>query len=442
MDGADAVVAAPTPASAASPPSRAGSGGASGRPEQAGGAEEGRRAKGRRAQEGRRLEARGKGQGQTREESGQEGSQEEASQEEGAEEGRQEGDEEAGPESGEEGQAGPEGGQESAQEGCQEGEEEGPLKPDLIEGASRGSGAPLLMLLPMTTAALEKLTGFFDRRNTRQAWVARRIQGHGFGSDDVLRDQLVRSALGLLAADGPAGDPLRTVATIETLVDLGAPADRLVGGLDSLLRTADKPGAFGEGCTAARHAHRVCEHFLGGFFAVAAPTQRVAPAALPNGRVHRVESQARFAMSCWILQVVIRAGRIGEPTVQRHLDSFVHLLPEWEAWGDFLVPDLAFSAMGALGVAPERWRPTLEALVRMAGNQQLADGTWPRVDFFNALCGLSRVDHPLVDSIFERALPGLLQRQRDDGSFGNVAADDRGLIALRVLRRLQGLAPA
>ena len=288
-----------------------------------------------------------------------------------------------------------------------------------------------------TTTPLEKLTGYFDRRNTRQGWLARRIQERPFDSDAMLRDQLIRSAWGAL---GPASaDPLRTVALVEALVDLEAPADRVARGVVSLLGTAGRPGAFGEGCTAARHAHRVCEHFLGGFFAVAASTARVAPASLPNGRVYRVESQARFAMSCWILQVLIRAGQLGEQSIQRHLDSFLHLLPEWEQWDDFLIPDLAFSALGALGVATERWRPTLDTLIRLVADQQLADGTWPRVDFFNALDGLARVHHPLVTPMLDRALPGLLQRQREDGSFGNLAAEDRGLVALRVLRRLEGL---
>lgn len=288
----------------------------------------------------------------------------------------------------------------------------------------------------MIAPALDRLAGFFGRRNTRQAWVARTLTGSTFGSDASLREQLVRSAAASLVSPAVAGSPVRTVAVVEELIDLGADHVALAPGLDRLLQLTGGPGAFGEGCTAARHAHRVCEHFLGGFFAVAAPTLRAAPAALPNGRVYRVESQARFALSCWMLEVVLRGGRVADPAVQRHLDSFQHLVAEWEAWTDFLVPDLAFSALGALAAAPERWQPTLESVVRIVANHQLPDGTWPRVDFFNALAGLARVGHPLTPAILERALPGLLQRQRDDGSFGNVAPDDRALIGLRILLRL------
>jgi hypothetical protein len=226
---------------------------------------------------------------------------------------------------------------------------------------------------------------------------------------------------------------------LEALVDLdGATGPVAVTLLDRMVGLSGQPGAFGEGCTSARHSHRVCEHFLRGFFAVASASQRVAPATLPNGRVYRVESQARFALSCWMLTVAIRAGRSGDRGVHRHLDSFDHLVGEWESWGDFLIPDLAFSAIGALAVAPERWTSTLESLVRVAAHHQLADGTWPRVDFFTALDGLSRVELPAAKPILERALPSLVQRQREDGSFGNVAIDERGLIALRLLRKVAG----
>jgi len=266
--------------------------------------------------------------------------------------------------------------------------------------------------------------------------VARRSFGRAFVSDAVLREQLIGSVAATVRPDGKASDFSATALAVLDLVDLEAPAARIQPPLDWLMAQANRPGAFGEGCTAARHAHRVCEHFVGGFFSPAPPSQRAAPVSMPNGKVYRVESQARFAASCLALTGALRAGRTHEPAVQRHLDSFTNLQLEWQSWGEFLVPDLAFNAIAALSAAPERWRPTLEGLVRLAGNQQLPDGTWPKADFFNALDGLCRVDHPLVGPILVRALPGLLQRQRDDGSFGNVAADERALIGLRVLERV------
>ena len=272
--------------------------------------------------------------------------------------------------------------------------------------------------------------------------MARRSFGRAFDSDAVLREQLIGSVVATIRPDGRATDFSATALALLDLIDLETPPARLRAPLDWLVAQANGPGAFGEGCTAARHTHRVCEHFVGGFFSPAPPSQRAAPASLPNGKVYRVESQARFAVSCLALSAVLRGGRAHEPAVQRHLDSFANMQQEWETWGEFLVPDLAFNAIAALGAAPERWRPTLEAMVRLVGNQQLRDGTWPKVDFFNALDGLCRVNHPLVGPILQQALPGLLQRQRDDGSFGNVAADERALIGLRVLERVKSPLPA
>lgn len=252
----------------------------------------------------------------------------------------------------------------------------------------------------------------------------------------MLRDQLIGSIAAGIRPDGKAADFPATALAVLDLVDLDAPPSQLDPPLSWIMEQANRPGWFGEGCTAARHAHRVCEHFVSGFFSPAPPSERAAPASMPNGKVYRVESQARFAVSCLALTAVLRGGRAHEPAAQRHLDSFSNLQLEWDTWGEFLVPDLAFNALAALAAAPERWRPTLESMVRLIGNQQLRDGTWPKADFFNALDGLCRVDHLLVGPILDQALPGLLQRQRDDGSFGNVAADERSLIGLRVLERV------
>ena len=285
-------------------------------------------------------------------------------------------------------------------------------------------------------SAFDRLAEFLERRPSRHGWVARRGLGHSFPSDEVLRDQLVGRAQSQLWPDGGGADTATVVAALADLNGLEGPAALRDKSLDWLLALVGRPGAFGEGCTAARHAHRVCEHFLGGFFAVAPPAQRAAPATMPNGKIYRIESQARFATSVWALEVAVEGGRSHDPSIQKHLDSFAHLVIEWDRWDEFLVPDLAFNAIGALSVAPERWRPVLESLVRIVAHHQSADGTWPRVDFFNALAGLARVEHPMTIPMLERALPGLLQRQRDDGSFGNVAPDERALIGFRVLRRL------
>ena len=78
--------------------------------------------------------------------------------------------------------------------------------------------------------------------------------------------------------------------------------------LDWMLDLQDRPGAFHYGCDRIRHARRLCQHYIAGFFAPAPPTQRLAPVTLPIGKVYRVEVAARFAISCLALRAALRAG--------------------------------------------------------------------------------------------------------------------------------------
>ena len=283
---------------------------------------------------------------------------------------------------------------------------------------------------------LDRLGRFFERRSTVPGWVARRRLDAAAPDDQLLHRQLVSVIEGRARPDGSIGGAaVPTIDAVTNLLHLGEIGS--VGPhLDWILGLANRPGAFGLGCTAARHPHRLCEHFLGGFFSPAPPTERAAPVAVPNGKVFRTESHARFAVSCLALAALVRGGRVQEPPVERHLDSFGYLLEEWDRWDEHLPPDLAFSALGALGPAPERWRPVTLGLVQVVGQHQLKDGTWPRVDFFHALAGLVAVPDAATLPLLARALPGLLNRQRDDGSFGSVAADERALIGLEVLLRV------
>jgi hypothetical protein len=283
---------------------------------------------------------------------------------------------------------------------------------------------------------IDRLHRFFERRSSVSGWVARRRLDAVAPDDELLHRQLVSVIEGRARPDGSIGGA--AVPTIHAVTDLLQLGERESAGpyLDWLLGLANRPGAFGLGCTAARHPHRLCEHFLSGFFSPAPPTERAAPLTVPNGKAFRAESHARFAISCLALAVLVRAGRVHEPPVERHLDSFGYLLEEWDRWADHLPPDLAFSALGALGPAPERWRPITLALVQVVAKHQLKDGTWPRVDFFHALDGLVAVPADAVVPVLARTVPALLTRQRDDGSFGSVAADQRARIGLDVLLRI------
>jgi hypothetical protein len=285
-------------------------------------------------------------------------------------------------------------------------------------------------------APLARVADFFAGRSTLQGIVARRILGRPAPTDPRLHRQLLSITESRIRPDGSVdGSLLATARAIEDLVALGETGPSLGRMLDWVAAQAGRPGAFGEGCTAARHPHRLCEHFLGGFFAAAAPTQRAAPATLPNGKVWRVESQARFAASCAALRATLRAGRTSDSATERHLDGFDYLLETWAAWDEHLAPELAFSALSALAFAPERWRKTTEALISIVAARQLPDGTWSKVDFFHGLEGLVSVPSAAVAPLLDRAVPGLESRQREDGSFGSVAPDERALIGLLVLGR-------
>lgn len=293
------------------------------------------------------------------------------------------------------------------------------------------------------TGVREGLRRFFADRPTRAGLLARRALHCRRSDDRRLAGHLIAATAGSAGPDGSVRGSL--VATAQAVLDLddvgyeSPERDRMVGWL---LGRQGEPGAFHEGCTAARHQHRTCEHFLDGFFSPAPPARRTAPVALANGKEYRIESQARFAASCVALEAVTRSGRRNEARVERHLDSFGALVDEWASGGDYLAADLAFSAMAALAAGGERWRPTLIALTDLAAAWQLADGTWAAVDFFNALDGLCRADAQLTRGILERAAPTLARRQREDGSFGSVAADHRALVALRVLLTVEGDASA
>lgn len=295
----------------------------------------------------------------------------------------------------------------------------------------------------MIDAALAGLRQYFVTRPNRAGLVARAYLGARTRDDDRYRDHLLTAAQASISPDGSVrGDLLATALALIELDYLEAPLRVREPLVLWLLARQNRPGTFADGCTAARHQHHVCEHFLSGFFSPAPPVQRIGSITLPNGKEFRVESQVRFALSCVALDAVARAGRVHDPAVERHLDSFRALVETWAGWNDHLAPDLAGSALNALASAGSQWRDTSAALVAIYAAHQQADGTWRDLDFFHALDALSRVRVDAVLPVLERAADTLIRRQRDDGSFGSVAADERALIALRVLTSVKNGRPA
>jgi hypothetical protein len=283
-------------------------------------------------------------------------------------------------------------------------------------------------------AALSRLGEFVAARSSRASVLARSVMGLTEPGDRVLRRQLLTGMAGQAGTDGSVrGSLVATASAVLELASLGQPEAERVRMIDWLATRQGAPGAYHEGCTVARHQHRACEHFLDGFFAAAPPARRAAPVALANGKEFRVESQARFAASCLALEAMLRSGRKDAPKVERHLDSFVALVDEWTEESDYFSVDLMFSEVPRLASAPLRWRPALDAVLDLLAARQQADGTWPGAEFFHALDALSRIEAAAGRPFLARALETLLRRQREDGSFGSVAEDERALIAARTL---------
>jgi hypothetical protein len=229
------------------------------------------------------------------------------------------------------------------------------------------------------------------------------------------------------------GAVVSTIWRAHEVLDLDSDESRCGKVMAWVLDLQGKPGAFSQGCSRIRHAHRVCEHFISGFFSPAPPEQRVAPVMLPNGKVFRAEPAARFAISCLALRATLR-GRWGDrPSVQRHLSSLLQLLDLWSDWNGYFAPDAIVAGIHALAVGAPGNGQLRSRLSSLMAAHQAPDGTWRTTDLFHTLETLLALGTPEARMAVRRSIPGLLSRQRIDGTFGSTAQQERALIALRSL---------
>ena len=147
----------------------------------------------------------------------------------------------------------------------------------------------------MSADAIKRLALYFASESTRQAFLARQALGRPLPGDPQLAGRLRQELAAGIRADGTvAGGAVQTIWRVHELLDLGQPEDSsaVTRSLAWLFAQQDLPGAFHDGCDRIRHARRLCQHYVGGFFSPAPPTQRLAPVTLPNGKVYRVEGPA------------------------------------------------------------------------------------------------------------------------------------------------------
>ena len=179
-----------------------------------------------------------------------------------------------------------------------------------------------------------------------------------------------------------SGAAVATIWRAHELLDLGCAGDQAgtVRVMGWVLGLQSKPGAFSEGCSPPRHAHRACEHFISGFFSPAPPMQRFAPVMFPNGKVFRAEPAARFAVSCLALRAALRGRMEQRPEVAQHLASLVQLQEQWDDWGGYFAPDTIVAGIHALAFAADMHREVLPRLARSVAANQAEDGTWTHAD--------------------------------------------------------------
>lgn len=277
---------------------------------------------------------------------------------------------------------------------------------------------------------------FFAAASTRQALLARQALGDPSPEDDMLAGRLVDDMRAETRMDGSiAGAVVPTIWRAHELMDLGCEGNHAgtVRVLGWILGLQGKPGAFSDGCTPARHAHRVCEHFISGFFSPAAPEERLTPVMLPNGKVFRTEPAARFAISCLALRAALRGRLEGRPLIERHLLSLLQFQEQWQDWNGYFAGDAIVAGIHALAFVPGSHREILPQLASTLAANQAEDGSWPNADLFHTLEALLALGTAEAHAAVRRAVPVLLARQRVDGSFGTTAQQERALIALRAL---------
>ena len=287
--------------------------------------------------------------------------------------------------------------------------------------------------------AVDRLARYFSGdaiAATRQGILAREALGQP--ADAALRAWLLGELQAELRPDGSiGGGAVPTIWRAHEFMDLGRGGDQpgTVRVVRWILSLQKQPGAFGEGCSPERHRYRICEHFVAGFFSPSPVEHRVAPITLPNGKVFRVESPARFAISCLALRAVLRAnaGHQRLALVEQHLTSLAQMSELWTGWGDYFPPDAIVAGLHALALAPASYRGAIPRLIALVAAHQDKHGLWPNTDLFPVLEALLDVGTAEAHAVVRRALPALVERQRPDGAFGATAQQERAWIGLRAL---------
>jgi hypothetical protein len=265
-----------------------------------------------------------------------------------------------------------------------------------------------------------------DAADRARDWLSERRDYYGYlsrrekarGAPELSR-HLRGDLLAKQGRDGSwgEGDLAATGEALWKLLDLGMPAGApaVNRALDWLYSRRDKEGAYGSGCTPARHEGRICEHYLSGFFSpgLAGKPMEI---TLTNGQSVNSDAGARLLMSERALRSALRAN----PSDPRSSSSVAGLrsLPLYLEYGGSFTPAVLVGALQALAWADGLPSSGLGVVLELLASQQADDGTWPKVEFFFVLEMLVEVEHPVSAQMLKRALTRLLGTQHKHGSWG------------------------
>jgi hypothetical protein len=201
------------------------------------------------------------------------------------------------------------------------------------------------------------------------------------------------------------------------------------------------PGAWTDGCSAERHRHGFCHHFMGGFFSPAPPEVQRIDGVLRSGATASNTLEARFLASVTALRALLSWEDTLGTDDRLHLQGLRHVIRHWPSEA---LPELSSTALIAAvhallrSTRPEDREAAELGLHRVAGRQR-GDGSWVGTDPFHAIEVFLAAEAAEVctEACHQALWHGtrlLVSTQDGDGSWGGDAAERRVLIACRALR--------
>ena len=252
------------------------------------------------------------------------------------------------------------------------------------------------------TKAIAKLETLFQDRDTRPGVLARQMLGRQKPGDATLFELLRNERPARTRMDGSIGDSLLDTAWAAwEMMDLGL--DALDGGLDRLVS------------------------WVLGRIEARVPTEGSAPLTLPNGLVLEVSGDAAYATRALAVRTLVRARHGDRPGVA----AAVRELAQGPQPPTL---NLSASVLGALALAPPEHRHHLDGLVNRLSVAQDADGGWVGADLFHMLEALVIAGIRPARAVIAKAVPALLDEQRETGAFDDPPHEERALIGLRALQ--------